>query len=111
MASPSPTDQGIVPIEAMQPVAQGWTVDAVRAHLGSPLAIQSPKDDVGPTATFKSLGFTIFDFAADRDLDAVWVYKHDRRGKFRLKQLVLTYLGIRDGIVTGLWREQHDCAP
>lgn len=29
--------------------------------------------------------FTVFDFEADRDIDAVWIYAHDRRGKFKLK--------------------------
>ncbi len=94
---PPPQPKGIVPVELMQPVDAGWTIEELLEHLGPPLAIQRPEDVSGPTDFFESLGFEAFDFEADRNLSEVWVYKHDRRGTFRLKGEILSYVGVRDG--------------
>jgi len=109
--TPASQSNGVVPVEAMRPVEEGWTIEALREHLGPPLEVRSADETPGPTDTFSSLGFTVFDFAVDRDLSEVWVYKHDRRGKFRLTKLLLSFVGIRDGKVTGVWQEQRDQAP
>jgi len=99
---------GVLPVERMRDLQVGMSEAEVLEILGPPKWQQSPESCNGPTETFQRLGFTIFDFAADRDLDAVWVYVHDRRGKFKLTKYVTTYVGFRDGVATGGWQEVRD---
>jgi len=106
MSEERPTECGIVPVEALRPVAPGWTASELCERIGSPLEIRSQNSTAGPTELFQSFGFSIFDFEVDRDLDEVWIYKHDRRGKFLLTRPLFSFVGVRNGIVTGIWQRQ-----
>jgi hypothetical protein len=96
---------GLVALETMRNVRVGMTQDEVVAAIGQPKLRVSPDSVQGPTAVFQSIGFTVFRFDADDDIDAVWVYVHDRRGKLTLNKLISTHLGFRDGVMTGAWQE------
>ena len=98
--------QGVISIESIQPIEKGWDKAEIEQLLGPPFAIQSPSEAAGPTQAFAELGFTLFDFTSDRDLDEVWVYKHDRRGKFKLKRPMFSFIGIKDGFSTGVWQQR-----
>ncbi len=104
---PPSQPKGIVPVELMQPVDEGWTIEKLLEHLGPPFVIQRPDDASGPTDFFESLGAEAFDFEADRNLNEVWVYKHDRRGTFRLKGEILSFVGVRGGKVSGVWQRSR----
>jgi len=99
---------GVIPVETIRDLRVGMTEAEVLEIAGPPKLCQSPEATTGPTETFRELGFTIFDFAADRDLDAVWVYVHDRRGKFKLTKYVTTFVGFSNGVTTGAWQEVRD---
>jgi hypothetical protein len=94
---------GFVPVERIALLKDDMTADEVRELLGVPASIQPPSEVVGPTEVFQSFGSS-FAFAADRDLDEVWVYRHRRRGKLMLKHKITTYLGFRTGILQGAWK-------
>lgn len=104
MSQPPPSEVGVVPVEALRPVTAGWTEGALRALVGPPLEVRSPSSCAGPTEVFESFGFSILDFETDRDLDEVWVYRHDRRGTFLVTNRLHRFVGMRNGIVTGIWR-------
>ena len=96
---------GVVALETMRNVHAGMTSDQVLASIGPPKLRVSPDSVDGPTAVFQSVGFTVFQFDADDNIDAVWIYVHDRRGKLKLNKLVTTHLGFRNGEMTGAWQE------
>lgn len=100
---------GFVPVERTKSLKDGMTGEEVRAILGPPASIQPPSEVVGPTEVFQSIG-SGFSFAADRDIDEVWVYRHHRRGKLLLKHRITSYLGFRLGIFQGSW-QVHDPNP
>lgn len=106
MSDSQTPDAGTIPVETLRPVVAGWTIDELRQCAGEPFQIQDAASTVGPTEFWRSVGFSIFDFDVDRDLDEVWVYRHDRRGKFELKVMLYSFVGIRAGHVTGIWQHQ-----
>src|SRR4051812_48688905 len=102
---PTPDPSNRVPVDNVRLVEKGQPQAKVIELLGQPAWVMKPGQVKGPTETFQDLGFTVFDFEADRDIDAVWVYAHDRRGKFKLKWSLFTYISFRAGIVVGGWKE------
>src|SRR5687768_14942163 len=101
---PTP-QQGTIPVEKIQELREGMTEGEVRDILGPPKCIQSPDASQTPTEFFQALGLEIIDFAACRDLDAVWVYYHDRRKQFQLTRRIVSYVGFRNGRYTGHWQD------
>jgi hypothetical protein len=99
-----PDPPGFVPVERIALLKDDMSGDEVRAILGSPASTQPPSEVVGPTEVFQSFGSS-FSFAADRDIDEIWVYRHRRRGKLLLKHKITTYLGFRMGILQGAWKD------
>jgi hypothetical protein len=108
MSAPLPPSgqEGIIPVEWTRPVEEGMTPEQVLQHLGPPAACLSRKGVTTPSQVFESLGSTLR-FPGDRGLKEVWVYLHDRRGKFLLHgHRIETFIGFRGGVVTAVWQEQ-----
>ena len=101
---------GIIPLERVRGVTEGMDHEHVKSLCGPPKEILSPADLLSPTQFWQSLG-TSFDFAVDREIDQVWHYLHDRRGKLALAAPLHTYIGFRDGKVTGTWQVQEAAKP
>lgn len=103
-----PDQPGVIAVEKLREMRAGMNEAEVTEALGPPLIKQCSNECAGPTETFRRLGFTILDFEADRDIDSVWVYAHNRRGKFKLTKYITTYIGFRDGVATGSWQHVQD---
>jgi hypothetical protein len=99
-----PDGPGVIPVEKVRELKEGMREDEVLQVLGPPLLQQAPDACVGPTEVFRQLGFTMFEFTADSDLDVVWVYLHNRRGAFELTKRISTYVGFQNGRATGGWQ-------
>ena len=108
MSASDSSQPGMIPLEVLQTVAPDWTTDALLAHAGPPWQVHPADARAGPTAVFESLGFCSLKFDLDSDLDEVWEYRHDRRAKLKLANLLVSLVGVRDGYVTGIWRVQYD---
>ncbi|MBX9623441.1 MAG: hypothetical protein K2X82_06465 [Gemmataceae bacterium] len=112
MPAPEPPSgqPGRVPLEWMRPVAEGMTADQVLGLVGPPAARLTRKGVTTPSEVFAALGSTLR-FPGDRGLKEVWVYAHDRRGKFPLVgHRIETYVGFRGGVVAAVWREETKLA-
>ncbi len=107
--------RGVIPLERMQRVCEGMTKVHVLGLLGQPKFKKRPGIDTSPSA-LRQIG-SIFEFDVERDLSAVWIYVHDKRGTFDLTRLVVTFVGFRrttvlglslgPSVVSGVWQESQ----
>jgi hypothetical protein len=104
---PAPDPSNRVAVDNVPLVEKGQPQSKVIEHLGQPAWVVTPEQVKGPTETMQEFGFTVFDFEADRDIEVVWIYAHDRRGKFKLTSPLFTYISFRKGLVAGAWKESH----
>jgi hypothetical protein len=102
MSDPAPTS-GIVSLDIMRNIVDGMSATDVFQALGEPFQRLPPDEVQTPSETFAEIGSS-FRFNADQNLTEVWAYRHDRRGKFKLKNILTSYLGFEDGKLRSQWR-------
>jgi hypothetical protein len=96
---------GSIPLERLRDIQEGMTPAEVETICGPPKERLKPGDVISPTEFWQSIGST-FQFDLDCQLEEVWVYQHDRRGKLQLNSCLRTFIGFRNGLVTGAWQVQ-----
>ena len=94
---------GVIPLEWARDLKEGMSAQAVRECVGPPVVVLRPDEIKTPSQVFEEIGST-FRFAADQDLEEIWEYVHDRRGRMTLVKRVTTRVGFRNGVVAALWR-------
>lgn len=101
-----PEKVGIVPLDEMRRVRDGMSPEQVIAIIGEPFQRLPAEAVKTPSEVFAELGSS-FQFASDQGLTEVWSYRHDRRGKFKLKDRVTSFLAFKDGVLRSRWRSQE----
>lgn len=96
---------GVVPVEQMRAVKHGMREEEVLQLVGEPTYRQTENEVTPPLTALQQLGIHIFDGAFGDDYDSLWVYAHDRRGRFKLEKLVLSFLGFKNGELVASWQE------
>ena len=94
---------GIVSLDIMHGIANGMSVADVLEALGQPFQRLPPDEVETPSETFANLGSS-FQFGDDQRITEVWTYRHDRRGKFVLKNVVTSFLAFDGGTLRSQWR-------
>ena len=107
--SDSPEQSGIVSLDEMRRITNGMSSVEVVALLGEPFQKLPPEEVTTPSEVFAELGSS-FQFASDQGLTEVWSYTHDRRGKFKLKDRVTSFLAFKDGVLRSQWRAYQKVA-
>ena len=107
--SESPEQRGVVSLDEMRRVSSGMSPAQVVAILGEPFRRLCPEEVKIPSEVFAELGSS-FQFASDQKLTEVWSYAHDRRGKFKLKDRVTSFLAFKDGVLRCTWRSYEQAA-
>ena len=101
----------VVPVEQMRAVEHGMREEEVLRLVGEPSYRQTASEVAPPLETLQQLGIHLFDGAFGDDYDSLWVYAHDRRGKFKLEKLVLSFLGFKNGELVSSWQETRHKPP
>jgi hypothetical protein len=89
--TPTPDPAIRTPVDNVRLLQKGLSQSAVLELLGQPAEVLAPE---------KGDAF-----------DTAWLYVHDRRGKFKLKYALSTFVGFRKGVVIGHWQTRKDFPP
>ena len=88
----------------MRPIDRGMSMADVIALAGEPLSRQTGGDIAPWLEQFHELGIHMFDFVVHDDFDELWIYEHDRRGRFKMVRRIATYIQFKSDAVVSVWQ-------
>ncbi|MFC4159725.1 hypothetical protein [Chitinimonas lacunae] len=89
MSAPPSSTTGVIPVDWIQRIHDGLTAHEVRSRLGPPIRVVPPGRALDN---------------GRRNLDAVWVYRHQPRQHARPNQDIETFVGFRNDAVCIIWQ-------